>query len=183
MRPGLEARLADLPSRVHRGAYQAHPSRRVDIRKAEGRHRPLGVAALEDQMVQQAVATILTQSYAEDCRGFADGCRPGRRPHHALEALSGALTRTRVHDGRDGDRRGCCDHLAHAWLVTCLPPRVADPRVLRLIQRWRRAGVSEEGPWWETTGGTAGGGGYSSYNLANVFFQGWDRPDVAPRGR
>ena len=142
---GLEARLADLHDRVHRGTYRAHPSRRVYIPKPDGRQRPLGIAAREDNRVQQAVVTILSQIYAEDLRGVSDGFRPGRRPHHALDALSVALTRRRVNSVLDGDMRGLCDTLAHAWLVTCLPHRGADPRILRLIQPWRRAGGSEEG--------------------------------------
>jgi RNA-directed DNA polymerase len=140
---GLEERLADLHRRVHRGTYRAHPSRRVNIPKPDGRQRPWGVAAREDKIVQQAVVTILTQIDAEDLRGVSYGYRPGRRPHHALDALSVALTRTRVNDVGDGDMRGFFDTLSHAGLVKFLPHRVADPRILRCIQTWRRAGVSE----------------------------------------
>jgi RNA-directed DNA polymerase len=115
---GLEARLADLHGRVHRGSYRAQPSRRVDIPKPDGRQRPLGIAALEDKMVQQAVVTILTQIYEEDCRGFSYGYRPGRGPHQALDALSVALTRTRVNDVLDGDMRGFLDYASGCLLQT-----------------------------------------------------------------
>jgi RNA-directed DNA polymerase len=115
---GLEARLADLHGRVHRGSYRAQPSRRVDIPKPDGRQRPLGIAALEDKMVQQAVVTILTQIYEEDCRGFSYGFRPGRSPHQALDALSVALTRTRVNDVLDGDMRGFLDYASGCLLQT-----------------------------------------------------------------
>jgi RNA-directed DNA polymerase len=165
--PGLEERLADLHRRVHRGAYRARPARRVDIPKPDGQQRPWGVAALEDKMVQEAVVTLLTQIYEEDFRGFSDGFRPGRSPHHALAALSVALTRKRVNDGLDCDIRGFFDTLSHAWLVKCLQHRVADPRVLRLIQQWLRAGVSEEGQWSETTVGVPQGA-VASPLLANI---------------
>jgi RNA-directed DNA polymerase len=154
---GLEERLADLHRRVHRGTYRAHPSRSVYIPKPDGRQRPLGITALEDNIVHQAVVMILTQIYEGDCRGFSYGFRPGRSPHHALDALSGALTRKRVNDVLDCDIRGFFDTLSHAWLVKFLQHRVADPRVRRLIQTWLRAGVSEEGHWSETTVGVPQG--------------------------
>jgi RNA-directed DNA polymerase len=165
---GLEERLADLQGRVHRGSYQAQPSRRVYIPKADGRQRPLGVAALEDKIVQQAVATILNQIYEEDFRGFSYGFRPGRSPHHALDALSVALTRKRVNYVLDCDIRGFFDNLSHEWLVKFLQHRVADPRILRLIQKWLGAGVSEEGQWSETTVGVPQGAVVSPL-LANVY--------------
>jgi RNA-directed DNA polymerase len=154
---GLEARLADLHGRVHRGSYRAQPSRRVYIPKPDGRQRPLGIAALEDKIVQQAVVTILTQIYEEDFRGISYGFRPGRSPHQALDALSVALTRKRVNYVLDCDIRGFFDTLSHEWLVKFLQHRVADPRILRLIQKWLRAGVSEEGQWSETTVGVPQG--------------------------
>ena len=155
--PGLDDRLADLHRRVHRGTSRAQPARRVDIPKADGRQRPVGIAALEDKSVQQAVVTILQPIDAEECRGFADGCRPGRRPQHALDARSVARTRRRVHDVREYDLRAFFDPLAHAWIITCLQHRVADPRVLRLVQNWWRAGVSEEGQGSETRVGVPQG--------------------------
>jgi RNA-directed DNA polymerase len=165
---GLEERLADLHRRVHRGSYRAQPSRRVYIPKPDGRQRPLGIAALEDKIVQQAVVTILTQIYEEDFRGFSYGFRPGRSPHHALDAFSVALTRKRVNYVLDCDIRGFFDTLSHEWLVKFLQHRVADPRILRLIQKWLRAGVSEEGQWSETTIGVPQGAVVSPL-LANVY--------------
>jgi RNA-directed DNA polymerase len=165
---GLEARLADLHDRVHRGTYRAHPSRRVYIPKPDGRQRPLGIAALEDKIVQQAVVTILSQIYEEDFRGFSYGFRPGRSPHHALDALSVALTRKCVNYVLDCDIRGFFDTLSHEWLVKFLQHRVVDPRILRLIQKWLRAGVSEEGQWSETPVGVPQGAVVSPL-LANVY--------------
>ncbi len=138
---GLEGRLVDLHSRVHRGAYRAKPSRRAFIRKPDGRQRPLGVAALEDKVVQQAVATILNQIYEEDFLGFSYGFRPGRSQHQALDALTVALKRKRVNYVLDADIRGFFDNLSHEWLLKFVQHRVADPRILRLIQKWLKAGV------------------------------------------
>src|SRR3974390_266833 len=142
---GLEGRLVDLHSRVHRGAYRAQPSRRVYIPKADGRQRPLGIAALEDKIVQQAVVAILNQIYEVDFRGFSYGFRPGRSPHQALDALSVGLERKKVNWVLDADIRGFFDNMSHAWTVKLLEHRVADPRVLRLVQKWLKAGVSEDG--------------------------------------
>jgi len=153
----LAGRLADLHSRVHRGAYQAQPSRRVYIPKADGRQRPLGIAALEDKIVQQAVVTLLNQIYEEDFLGFSYGFGPGRSPHQALDALSVALTRRRVNFVLDCDIRGFFDNLSQDWLVRFIQHRVADPRLLRLIQKWLQAGVSEEGQWSEATRGVPQG--------------------------
>jgi retron-type reverse transcriptase len=115
---GLEDRLADLHSRVHRGAYRARPSRRVYIPKADGRQRPLGIAALEDKIVQQAVVAILNQIYEMDFKGFSYGFRPGRNPHQALDALSVGLHRKRVNWVLDADIRGFLDRVPYCPLVT-----------------------------------------------------------------
>jgi group II intron reverse transcriptase/maturase len=165
---GLEGRLADLHNRVHRGAYQAQPSRRVYIPKADGRQRPLGVAALEDKIVQQAVVTILNQIYEVDFKGFSYGFRPGRGPHQALDALSAAILWKRVNWVLDADIRGFYDNLNHEWMMQFVQHRVADPRILRLIQKWLKAGVSEEGRWMETKVGTPQGS-VASPLLANVY--------------
>jgi len=165
---GLEDRLVDLHGRVHRGGYRAQPSRRVYIPKADGRQRPVGVAALEDKIVQQAVVTILTQIYEADFRGFSYGFRPGRDPHQALDALSVGIATKRVNWVLDADIRGFFDHLSHEWAVKFLAHRVADPRLLRLIQKWLTAGVSEEGEWSATTAGTPQGAVVSPL-LANVY--------------
>jgi retron-type reverse transcriptase len=114
---GLEDRLADLHSRVHRGAYQAQPSRRVYIPKADGRQRPLGIAALEDKIVQQAVVTILNQIYEVDFKGFSYGFRPGRSPHQALDALTVGIQRKRVKWVLDADIRGFLDTASYCPLV------------------------------------------------------------------
>ena len=165
---GLEDRLQDLHGRVHRGAYRAQPSRRVYIPKADGRQRPLGVAALEDKLVQQAVATILSQIYEVDFLGFSYGFRPGRSQHQALDALSVALYRRKVNYVLDADIRGFFDHLDHEWMMKFVQHRVADPRILRLIQKWLKAGVMEEGQWSETEMGTPQGSGISPL-LANIY--------------
>ena len=151
--PGLEDRLVDLHSRVQRGAYRAMPSRRVYIEKADGRKRPLGVAALEDKIVQQAVVTILNQIYEEDFLGFSYGFRPGRSQHQALDALSYALLRKKVNYVLDADIRGFFDNLDKSWLIKFVEHRVADRRILRLIQKWLKAGVMEEGRWSDTKTG------------------------------
>jgi RNA-directed DNA polymerase len=147
---GLEDRLVDLHSRVHRGAYRAKPSRRVFIPKADGRQRPLGIAALEDKIVQQAVVTILNQIYEIDFKGFSYGFRPGRSPHQALDALTVGIQRKRVNWVLDADIRGFFDNLSHAWTMKFIEQRVVGRRILRLIQKWLKAGVSEDGQWSET---------------------------------
>jgi RNA-directed DNA polymerase len=125
---GLEDRLTDLLSRVHRGVYRAQPSRRVYIPKADGRQRPLGVAALEDKIVQQAVVTILNQIYEVDFKGFSYGFRPGRSPHQALDALAVGIQWKRVNWVLDADIRGFFDHMSHEWTMKFIEHRVADRR-------------------------------------------------------
>ena len=165
---GLEGRLVDLHSRVHRGAYRAKPSRRVYIPKADGRERPLGVAALEDKIVQQAVVTILNAIYEEDFLGFSYGFRPGRSQHQALDALSYALTVKHVNYVLDADIRGFFDSISPEWMLRFVQHRVADCRILRLIQKWLKAGVMEEGQWSETEIGTPQGAVVSPL-LANIY--------------
>ncbi len=165
---GLEDRLVELHSRVHRGAYRALPSRRVYIEKEDGRKRPLGVAALEDKIVQQAVVTVLNQIYEEDFLGFSYGFRPGRSQHQALDALSYALLKKKVTYVLDADIQGFFDNLDKSWLIKFVEHRVADPRILRLIQKWLNAGVMEEGRWSETKTGTPQGSVISPL-LANIY--------------
>jgi group II intron reverse transcriptase/maturase len=129
----LEANLRDLHARVHRGAYRAKPSRRVYIPKADGRQRPLGVASLEDKIVQRAVAEVLNAVYEEDFVGFSYGFRPGRSPHDALDALATGVQRRRVNWVLDADIRGFFDTIDHGWLLRFLEHRIADKRVLRLM--------------------------------------------------
>jgi RNA-directed DNA polymerase len=154
---GLEGRLTDLHSRVHRGAYRAQPSRRVYIEKEDGRKRPLGVAALEDKIVQQAVVAVLNQIYEEDFLGFSYGFRPGRSQHQALDALTYALMKKKVNYVLDADIQGFFDNLDKSWLIKFVEHRVADPRILRLIRKWLNAGVMEEGQWSDTRTGTPQG--------------------------
>ena len=165
---GLEDRLTDLHSRVHRGMYRAQPSRRVYIPKADGRQRPLGIAALEDKIVQQAVVTILDQIYEVDFKGFSYGFRPGRSPHQALDALTVGIQWKRVNWVLDADIRGFFDNMSHEWIMKFIEHRVADHRILRLIQKWLKAGVSEDGQWSETKLGTPQGAVVSPL-LANVY--------------
>jgi len=165
---GLEERLRDLHDRVHRGAYRAQPSRRTYIPKADGRQRPLGIAALEDKVVQQAVVTVLNQIYEEDFLGFSYGFRPGRRQHDALDALWVGLKRKKVNWILDLDVRAFFDRVSHEWLVKFVEHRIADRRVVRLIQKWLKAGVSEDGEWTETKVGTPQGAVVSPL-LANIY--------------
>ena len=165
---GLEDRLVDLHNRVHRGAYRAQPSRRVYIPKADGRQRPLGIAVLEDKIVQQAVVTILNQIYEVDFQGFSYGFRPGRSPHQALDALTVGIQWKRVNWVLDADIRGFFDNMSHEWTRKFIEHRVADRRILRLIQKWLKAGVSEDGQWSETKLGTPQGA-VASPLLANVY--------------
>src|ERR1700693_175120 len=165
---GLEGRLSDLHSRVHCGAYRARPSRRVYIPKADGRQRPLGIAALEDKIVQQAVVAILNQIYEVDFKGFSYGFRPGRSPHQALDALTVGIQRKRVNWVLDADIRGFFDNMSHEWTMKFIEHRVADRRILRLIRKWLKAGVSEGGQWSETKLGTPQGA-VASPPIANVY--------------
>jgi RNA-directed DNA polymerase len=165
---GLEDRLIDLHGRVHRGAYRAQPSRRIYIPKPDGRKRPLGIAALEDKIVQQAMVTVLNEIYEADFLGFSYGFRPGRSPHRALDALTVGIVRRRVNWILDADIRGFFDNMSHEWIDRFIQYRVADPRILRLIRKWLRAGVSEEGEWSETKVGTPQGAVISPL-LANIY--------------
>lgn len=165
---GLEGRLVDLHDRVHRGAYRAQPSRRVYIPKSDGRQRPLGIAALEDKIVQQAAVTILNQIYEEDFLGFSYGFRPGRSQHDALDALAFAIQQKPVNYILDADIKGFFDNLSKSRLVEFVEQRVADPRILRLIQKWLNAGVMEDGIWSNTEVGTPQGS-VASPLLANIY--------------
>src|ERR1700747_2455889 len=165
---GLEDRLIDLHGGIHRGAYRATPSRRVYIEKADGRQRPLAVPVIEDKLVQHAVVTILNQIYEEDFLGFSYGFRPGRNQHQALDALSYALLKKKVNYVLDADIRGFFDNLDKSWLIKFVEHRVADPRILRLIQKWLNAGVMEEGKWSDTKTGSPQGSVVSPL-LANIY--------------
>ncbi len=164
----LEANLRDLSERVKRGAFRAKPVRRAYIEKTDGRLRPLGVPALEDKIVQRAVVEVLNAIYETDFLGFSYGFRPGRSQHDALDALSVGLERRKVNWVLDADIRGFFDTLDHGWLVKFVEHRVADRRVVRLIQKWLSAGVLEDGEWTRSEVGTVQGGSISPL-LANIY--------------
>jgi RNA-directed DNA polymerase len=164
----LEANLRDLYARVQRGAYRARPTRRVFIPKADGRLRPLGVAALEDKVLQRAVVEVLNAIYEQDFLGFSYGFRPGRSQHDALDALSVGIVRKKVNFVLDADISDFFTRLDQGWLERFLEHRIADKRVLRLIQKWLRAGVIEDGEWSKTEEGTAQGASVSPL-LSNVY--------------
>jgi RNA-directed DNA polymerase len=167
-REGLKERIADLHGRVQQGTYRAKPSKRAWIAKADGGERPLGIAALEDKIVQQAMKTILEQIFEVEFQGFSYGFRPGRSPHNALDALWVGLMKRRINWVLDADIRGFFDAIDHGWLMKFIEHRVGDRRVLRLIRKWLRAGVSEDGRWTKTIVGTPQGSVISPF-LANVY--------------
>ena len=164
----LEANLVDLLGRVHRGAYRATPSRRKFIPKDDGRMRPLGVAALEDKIVQRAVVDVLNAIYEVDFLGFSYGFRPKRSQHDALDALAVGITRMKVNWILDIDIRAFFDSVSHDWLVRFVEHRVGDPRIIRLIRKWLKAGVIEDGTWSATDEGTPQGSVISPL-LSNVY--------------
>ena len=164
----LEANLRDLHARVHRGAYRARPSRRVFIPKPDGRLRPLGVAALEDKILQRALVEALNAIYETDFLGFSYGFRPGRSPHRALDALAAGIVGKKVNWVLDADFRDYFSSLDHQWLERFLEHRIADKRVLRLIQKWMAAGVIENGSWTAFEEGVPQGASASPL-LANIY--------------
>jgi RNA-directed DNA polymerase len=164
----LEANLRDLHARVQQGRYRARPSRRVYIPKPDGRQRPLGIASLEDKIVQRAVAEVLNAIYEVDFRGFSYGFRPGRKPHDALDALAAGIYSRRVNWVLDADIRDFFGQLDRTWLRRFLQHRIADERVLRLIEKWLAAGVVEDGEWTACDEGTPQGASVSPL-LANVY--------------
>jgi group II intron reverse transcriptase/maturase len=164
----LGRRLEDLHSRVHRGAYRALPSRRVFIPKPDGRQRPLAVAALEDKIVQRATATVLNAIYEEDFLGFSYGFRPGRGAHDAMDALVVGITTRKVSWILDADIEKFFDSVSQEWLVRFVEHRIGDKRVVRLIQKWLKAGVLEEGIVTTSDRGT-GQGSVISPLLANIY--------------
>ena len=163
----LGRKLVDLHSRVHRGAYRATPSRRVYIPKPDGRQRPLAVAALEDKIVQRATAMVLNAIYEEDFLGFSYGFRPGRSAHDGLDALSFAIARRRVNFIVDADIEKFFDSVSKEWLIEFVKHRIGDERVIRLIQKWLKAGVLEQGVVTISERGT-GQGSVISPLLANI---------------
>jgi len=164
----LEARLADLHGRIHRGAYQAKPSRRVWIPKTDGRQRPLGIAALEDKIVQRAVGEVRNAVWEQDFKGFSYGFRPGRSQQDAWDALYVGITQKKVNGILDLDVKSFFDKVGHDWLIQFVEHRIQDQRIVRLIQKWLKAGVMEDGQWFETEEGTPQGSVISPI-LANLY--------------
>jgi RNA-directed DNA polymerase len=164
----LEQNIEDLHDRVQRGAYRALPSRRVYIPKPDGRQRPLAVAALEDKIVQRAVAALLNAVYEEDFLGFSYGFRPGRGAHDALDALCVGIDSKKVSYILDADIRSFFDEISQEWLIRFLEHRIGDRRIIRLIQKWLKAGILEEGVVTVSDSGT-GQGSVISPMLANIY--------------
>jgi group II intron reverse transcriptase/maturase len=165
---GLERKLTDLHDRIHRGAYRAQPSRRVYIPKPDGRERPLGIAALEDKVVQRALVEVLNAIWEEDFLGFSYGFRPGRGQHDALDALAVGIGQRKVNWILDADIAGFFDAVSHDWLVRFVEHRVGDRRVVRLIRKWLKAGVMEDGRVTPGEVGTPQGAVISPL-LANIY--------------
>src|SRR5712691_6605588 len=164
----LVANLRDLHDRVHSGRYQARPSRRAYIPKADGRLRPLGITTLEDKIVQRAVVEVLNPIYEADFLGFSYGFRPGRGQHDALDALYVGITERQVNWVLDLDIREFFTSIRHEWLVRFVEHRIADRRIVRLIQKWLSAGVLEDGKRLQSEVGTPQGAGISPL-LANIY--------------
>jgi RNA-directed DNA polymerase len=164
----LEVSLTRLHQQVHRGTYRALPSRRRYIPKPDGRQRPLGIAALEDKIVQRVVVQVLNAIYEEDFLGFSYGFRPGRGQHDALDALAVGITSTKENWIVDTDIAGFFDAVSHEWLIRFVEHRVGDGRILRLIRKWLKAGVMEDGTLVPTEAGTPQGA-VISLLLANIY--------------
>ena len=164
----LERRLMDLHGRIHRGAYRAQPSRRTYIPKADGRERPLAIAALEDKIVQGATVMVLNAIYEEDFLGFSYGFRPRRGAHDALDALAVGIVKRKVNFILDADIRSFFDSVSQEWLVRFVEHRVGDKRIIRLIRKWLKAGILEDGAVTVSDRGT-GQGSVISPLLANIY--------------
>jgi len=165
---GLAGRLIDLHDRVHSGRYRAKPSKRIYIPKGDGRERPIGIAALEDKIVQSALGRVLERIFESDFLNFSYGFRPGRSQHNALDAVTVGIERRKISWVLDADLKSFFDSISHEWMLKFLGHRIGDGRVLRLVAKWLRAGVSEDGEWSRTTVGTPQGAVISPL-LANIF--------------
>jgi len=164
----IQENIQDLHKRVQSGAYRALPVRRVFIPKADGRQRPLGIAALEDKIVQRATVAVLNAIYEEDFLGFSYGFRPERGQHDALDALSVAISNTPVNSILDADIKGFFDAVNQDWLIRFLEHRIGDERIIRLVRKWLKAGVLEMGQWQSSDMGTPQGAVISPL-LANIY--------------
>jgi RNA-directed DNA polymerase len=164
----LPQRVTELHRLLHAGAYRATPSRRVYIPKADGRQRPLGIASLEDKIVQQAVVTVLSAIYEEDFLGFSYGFRPRRGQHNALDALTVGIKSRKVNWIVDADIRSFFDEIDHGWMLQFVEHRIADQRIIRLIRKWLEAGVIEDGKRIPAMKGTPQGAVISPL-LANIY--------------
>jgi group II intron reverse transcriptase/maturase len=179
----LEANLRDLSDRLKRGAYHARPVERVDIPQPDGRQRPIGMPTLEEKIVQRATVEVLNAIDEGECRGFSYGCRPGRSPHEALDAVTVGLEKRHVNWGLDADMRGFLEAIDHAWLGKCIEQRIGDQRVVRQRQKGLHAGVLEDGPWHAQEEGTPQGGSgsplaanISLHDVLDVWADRWRRP-------
>src|SRR5215475_4087584 len=168
----LESNLRDLADRLKRGAYQAPPVERVYIPKADGRQRPIGKPTLEDKIIQRATVEVLNAIYEEEFVGFSYGARPGRNPHHALDAVTVGLEKRSINWVLDADIRGFYDAIDHAWLVKFIEHRIGDQRVVRHMRKWLKAGVLEDGQWRQQEAGTPQGGSVSPPTKLQTFFFG-----------
>ncbi|WP_425375877.1 group II intron reverse transcriptase/maturase [Rhizobium jaguaris] len=164
----LEPRLRDLHERVHRGTYRPQPSRRTYIPKADGKQRPLAIAALEDKIVQGTTVMVLNAIYEGDFCGFSYGFRPGRGPHDALDALYVAIDRRKVNWIVDADIQNFFGAVSQEWLVRFVEHRIGDKRIIRLIRKWLKAGILEDGIVTVEDRGT-GQGSVISPLLANIY--------------
>ena len=163
-----ERKLEDLHGGLHRGAYRPLPSRRVYIPKPDGRQRPLAVAALEDKIVQRATVAVLNAIYEEDFLGFSYGFRPRRGAHDAMDALVVGIERRKVNFILDADIQSFFDTVSQEWLIRFVEHRIGDQRIIRLIRKWLRAGVLEDGIVRASARGTAQGAVISPL-LANIY--------------
>ena len=164
----LDRRIEDLHERVHGRTYDVLPSRRRYIPKPDGRQRPLAIAALEDKIVQRATVAVLNEIYEQDFLGFSYGFRPGRGQHDALDALAVGIGSRKVSYILDADIRSFFDEVSQDWLVKFLNHRIGDPRIIRLIQKWLKAGYLEDDVVMTSDKGT-GQGSVASPLLANIY--------------
>ncbi|MCW8931709.1 MAG: reverse transcriptase domain-containing protein [Gammaproteobacteria bacterium] len=165
---GLTDKLQSLHVKIHTGRYKPQPSKRIWLLKSDGRQRPIGIAVVEDKLVQQALVWVIQSIYEEDFLGFSYGFRPKRHQHKALDALFVALTEKRVNWVIDADIKGFFDHIDHSWMMKFLEHRISDKRILSLVEKMLKAGVSDEGKWSASEMGAAQGSVLSPL-LANIY--------------